>query len=169
MSFDLENYNLNCSATMSLTQQIAGQFREVYLNGTWVSTNLKTQLADVDWQMAAARVGSLNTIAALTFHLNYYMAGVLQVMRGGPLDISDKYSFDMPPIENQNDWEALMSQTWGNAENLAAFVEQMPEAQLHAVFVDPKYGNYHRNIHGMIEHGYYHLGQIVLIKKMLRG
>jgi hypothetical protein len=28
-----------------------------------------------------------------------------------------------------------------------------------------KYGNYYRNIHGIIEHIHYHLGQIVLIEK----
>ena len=34
-------------------------------------------------------------------------------------------------------------------------------------FVDEKYGTFQRNIEAMIEHSYYHLGQIVLIKKML--
>ena len=36
-------------------------------------------------------------------------------------------------------------------------------------FVDEKYGTYLRNIDGMIEHAYYHLGQVVLIKKLLEG
>ncbi|MGJ8593340.1 MAG: hypothetical protein ACSHXF_12375 [Aquaticitalea sp.] len=44
----------------------------------------------------------------------------------------------------------------------------MPDSQLNAVFVDAKYGTYLRNIDGMIEHSYYHLGQIVLIKKLLQ-
>ena len=43
----------------------------------------------------------------------------------------------------------------------------MSEEKLDEAFVDEKYGTYHRNIDGMIEHCYYHLGQIVLIKKML--
>jgi len=33
--------------------------------------------------------------------------------------------------------------------------------------VEEKYGNYQRNIDGMIEHSYYHLAQIVVIKKIL--
>ena len=41
----------------------------------------------------------------------------------------------------------------------------MPEEELNQVFVDEKYGTFHRNINALIEHGYYHLGQIVLIKK----
>ncbi len=44
-------------------------------------------------------------------------------------------------------------------------IEQLPESKLWETFSDEKYGNYYRNIHGIIEHIHYHLGQIVLIKK----
>ena len=45
----------------------------------------------------------------------------------------------------------------------------MPEERLDENFVDEKYGNYTRNIDGMIEHSYYHLGQISLIKKIINA
>ena len=45
----------------------------------------------------------------------------------------------------------------------------MPEEELSQGFVDEKYGTYSRNIDGMIEHSYYHLGQIVLIKKLINS
>ncbi|MCB0518315.1 MAG: DinB family protein [Lewinellaceae bacterium] len=152
---------------MSLSRQIAGQFKEVQLSGTWVATNLKTQLSDVTWEQATTKVGPLNTIAALAFHINYYVAGLVQVLEGGPLDIRDKYSFDMPPIHSQADWEKLLDKMWADAEKFASLVEQMPDERLWEGFVDEKYGNYYRNLLGMIEHSYYHLGQIVLIKKIL--
>lgn len=34
-------------------------------------------------------------------------------------------------------------------------------------FIDEKYGNYLRNIEGVTEHCYYHLGQISLIQKII--
>jgi hypothetical protein len=43
----------------------------------------------------------------------------------------------------------------------------MPNDKLDSVFVYEKYGSYRRNIDAIIEHAYYHLGQIVLIKKMI--
>ena len=153
---------------MKLTAQAARQFREVILDGKWVvGTNFKDQLEDVTWEEATTKVGSLNTIAALTFHVNYYIAGVLNVLNGGTLDIRDKYSFDFSPIESQEDWENLMNNMWRDAEQFADALEQMPDATLDEVFVDEKYGNYRRSIDAIIEHSYYHLGQIVLIKKML--
>ncbi len=119
------------------------------------------------WEQATTKIGSLNTIATLTFHIHYYIAGILQVLEGGTLDIRDKYSFDHPPYHSQADWEKLLNQLWYDSERFANLVEKMPDEKLNEAFVDEKYGNYFRNMDGMIEHSYYHLGQIVLIKKMI--
>jgi hypothetical protein len=43
----------------------------------------------------------------------------------------------------------------------------MNDNKLTESFVEEKYGTYYRNIDAMIEHSYYHLGQIVLLKKIL--
>lgn len=152
---------------MKLTKQIANHFREIHFGGNWTSVNLKESLADVNWQQASTQVYSFNTIAALVYHTNYYVSAVLKVLQGEPLHAKDKYSFDLPPIQSQEDWEKLLKKTWDDAGNFATLVEQLPESMLWKTFTDEKYGNYYRNIHGIIEHTHYHLGQIVLIKKLL--
>lgn len=152
---------------MPLSTQIANQFREVLLHGTWVATNYKAQLTDVKWEQANTKVKPLNTIAALTFHIDYYIVGLIQVFQGGILDIRDKYSFDAPRITSQTDWEERLQKLWSNAETLAYLIEQMDDAALMQPFVEEKYGNNYSNIQAMIEHCYYHLGQIVLIKKLI--
>ncbi|GAA4794839.1 hypothetical protein GCM10023231_24020 [Olivibacter ginsenosidimutans] len=43
----------------------------------------------------------------------------------------------------------------------------MTDSKFDEIFIDEQYGTYLRNIEGVIEHGYYHLGQIVLIKKLI--
>jgi uncharacterized damage-inducible protein DinB len=148
--------------------QIASRFREVILDGRWIAnTNFKDQISGLDWQQATTKIGDLNTIALLTFHIHYYIAGILNVFRGGTLDIRDKYSFAMPPLASQDDWDQMRARLWSDAEAFAAFVEKMPETQLDQVFVDEKYGTYRRNIDAMIEHAYYHLGQVTLLRKMV--
>lgn len=153
---------------MKGTYEIAKRFREVILNGTWIAnTNYKHQLADLNWEIATAKYDSLNTIAVLAQHIHYYIAGVKNVFKGGSLEIKDKYSFDFPPIQSQNEWESFLARFFNDAEEFASLIEQMSEEKLSEVFVDEKYGTYQRNIDGIIEHSYYHLGQIVLIKKLL--
>ena len=152
---------------MKLTEQIAKHLREIHFGGNWTSSNLKDKLADVTWQQATTQVYSFHTIATLVYHMNYYVSATLKVLLGGPLDAKDKYSFDLPPIRSQEDWEKLLDKTWTDAENFASLIERLPESALWENFVEEKYGNYYRCIHGPIEHCHYHLGQIVLIKKII--
>lgn len=61
-----------------------------------------------------------------------------------------------------------MDKTWADAEALASLIERLPEERLSEYFVDQKYGTYYRCLLGPIEHAYYHLGQIAMIKAMLQ-
>src|SRR5687768_11559588 len=125
---------------MNLPAQIARHFREVHFGGNWTSSDLKTNLADVTWQQATTQVYSFNTIAALTYHMNYFVAAVLKVLQGGPLDAHDKYSFDLPPVRSQEDWEKLLNKTWADAENFASLVKKLPEPKLWKNFSDKNMG-----------------------------
>ncbi|HNP23391.1 MAG TPA: DUF1572 domain-containing protein [Panacibacter sp.] len=152
---------------MNLSEHLAKHLREVYFGGNWTDVSLKEHVADLSWQQATTQVQSFNTIAKLVFHMNYYVSAALKVFRGGALDASDKYSFDLPPIQSEADWQSLLEKTWSEARLLAELVEQMPEQQLKEPFADGKYGNNFRNIEGVIEHVHYHLGQLVMLKKMI--
>jgi hypothetical protein len=152
---------------VNLSQQIAKHFREVHFGGNWTCSNFKDNLSDVNWQHATTQVYSFNTIATLTFHVNYFVNAAIMVLQGGTLNAHDKYSFTHPPINCQQDWEKLLNKNWADAEKFAALVEQLPESKLWENFSEKKYGTYYRNLHGIIEHAHYHLGQIALIKKIL--
>lgn len=154
---------------MKLAKSLSDRLKEVLTEGDWVTgTNFKNQIVNLDWQDATKRVHDLNSIADLTFHIHYYIAGVTKVLEGGTLEIKDKFSFDAPPIQSSEDWKNLTKQFCTDANKLIQLVEKMTDKQLYADFVAKQYGTYHRNIDVMIEHTYYHLGQVALIKKMIK-
>jgi len=155
---------------MKNSEFIATRLKEVLLDGKWIAnTNFKEQIESVTWQEAVQKVENLNTIALLTFHINYYLSGLLNVFRGGELKIRDKYSFDMPEIKSENEWKKLVSEFLSNSEKFIIEIEKLSDDDLQKPFVDVKYGTYLRNIEGVIEHSYYHLGQVSLIKKIIRS
>jgi uncharacterized damage-inducible protein DinB len=155
---------------MNESTAIANRFREILLNGMWVAnTNYKHELISLDYQTAVTTFDSLNSIALIAQHIHYYINGMLNVFKGGSLDIKDKYSFDFPVIESQKQWNDFLTRFWNDSEEFANLIEQMPNGKLKDVFTDEKYGTYQRNIDAMIEHSYYHLGQIVLLKKILQN
>ena len=150
------------------SHQLTLRIRELFLERKWIAnTNYKEQIESISWKQAIKQVNNLNSIALLTFHVNYYLGGVISVLNGGPLSIRDKFSFDIPPINSEADWKNLASNFIANAEEFAALVEKLDDHRLNQPFVDEKYGTYQRNIEGLIEHSYYHLGQISLIRKMI--
>jgi len=153
---------------MTLTKQIAKHLRDVHYGGNWTGVNLKETLADVSWQEATTKVHSFHPIATLVFHMNYYVDATLKVFHGGPLDAHDEFSFDHAPIESQQDWEALLEKAWSDTDELARLIEELPDEQLWQPFVEEKYGSYCRCLLGPIEHYHYHLGQISMIKSLLR-
>lgn len=149
---------------------MANRFREVILNGTWVAnTNFRHQLSQLPFDTVIKKVDGLNTIAILAQHIHYYIKGINKVLIGGTLDIRDKYSFDFPELRAESDWDNFLSLFWKDAEEFAGNIEKLSDEQLEDVFTDIKYGTFGRNIDCMIEHSYYHLGQIVLIRKLIEA
>ncbi|MCH5598326.1 DinB family protein [Niabella ginsengisoli] len=146
---------------------IANRLREVLLDGRWIAnTNYREQLLNTNWKQAVFQVDGLNTIAKLTFHINYYLQGILNAFATGKLEISDKFSFYLPPLNSEDDWQKLMNDFLKNAEKFVTEVEQMDDSKFDEPFIDEKYGSF-LNIEGVIEHSYYHLGQIVMINKLI--
>lgn len=154
---------------MSFSKLIAKHLHEIHFGGNWTVSSLKEQLEDVSWQEAITQVKGLNTIATLTYHVSYYVHVDLKVLKGGELNASDKESFKTPLIASEVDWQRMKERIWKEAEEFAAHIEQLSDEQLRADFVKADYGNYYRNLHGIIEHMHYHLGQIALIKKLIRS
>lgn len=152
--------------TRNLTS--ARRLREVLLDGHWIAnTNYKEQILTTNWKQATEIVHGLNSIAALTYHINYYLEGLLYAFENGKLIINDKYSFDLPQINSDAGWTNLVNEFLNNSEKFANKVEQMNDDIFDTTFMDEKYGSYLRNIEGVIEHSYYHLGQISLIRRLI--
>jgi len=157
------------SSKMNTINHLAKHFRELYFGNNWTETNLKSILNDVTWAEATHQVGSFNTITALVFHIHYFVGVALNVLEGNDLDGNDSLSFDVPEMISESDWKELIDTVWRDTEKFAAHVELMPNSKLWEPFWDEKYGNYYRNIQGIIEHSYYHMGQIVIIKELIRS
>ncbi|NJB84662.1 putative damage-inducible protein DinB [Lewinella marina] len=152
---------------MHLSKSLARHLRGAFDGDNWTAVGFHDKLADVNWKQATTRLGDHNTIAAIVYHVGYYFMGITSVLRGGPLEIRDKYSFDHPPITDEDDWQKLLEDTYAHVVTFTNLVEAMPDERLTEVFVDEKYGTYFRNLTGVLEHSFYHLGQISLLKKLI--
>lgn len=152
-----------------IANQIAKHMKSVFFGGNWTDVNFKDTLADVKLDEVNVKIHDFNTIASLTAHSSYYIYVISRVLDGQPLEGKDKESFDHPSFKDQQDWDAYVGQIFHDASKLAGQISNLSDQQLTEDFTNEKYGNYFRNLIGMIEHTHYHLGQIVLIKKLIRA
>ena len=73
---------------MKLNEYLANRLKEIFTEGKWVlGTNFKEQIIDLNWNRATQKIDGFNTIADLTFHIDYYIDGVAKVLKGGTLEI----------------------------------------------------------------------------------
>jgi len=154
---------------MNTSEQIAKHLHEVYFGGNWTTTNLQEVLSDVNWKEATNKIQDFNTIATLAYHVNYFSKTVSEFLEGKPFNSKDAESFIHPSINSEEDWNQLIVAILQDGKRFSELIAQLPEEKLDQSFVDEKYGIYYRNLHGIIEHIHYHLGQMVIIKKLIRN
>jgi uncharacterized damage-inducible protein DinB len=152
---------------MKMGIALSNRFKEVMLNGTWVAnTNFTLALSNSPLSLALYKLNESNSVGTLAQHIHYYIKGLLQVFEGGALTIKDIHSFDFATIRVQEQWDEFIALFFKDCVQFATYVAEMTNEKIESDFIRPEYGNYARNIEAMIEHAYYHLGQIVLLKKL---
>jgi len=87
-----------------VAQKLAQDLEGIFFGGNWTVSAVNQHMEDVDWEMAQKKVGNLNSIAALFYHLNYYVFTALVVLKDGKIIGSDKESFEVPPVTSDEDW-----------------------------------------------------------------
>lgn len=153
---------------MTTSEHLAQHFKQVYFGGNWTVSCLKSLLDDVTLDEAIVHYKELNSIATLSFHIHYFVQVATKVLEGGPLEGNDKLSFDPPNFQNEQEWNAYKKQLLKEGEQFVESIQQLDDIQLNEYFTAEKFGTYFRNINGIIEHTHYHLGQIAIIKKLIR-
>jgi uncharacterized damage-inducible protein DinB len=153
---------------MKITELIAQHITEVFEGGNWTEVNIKDTLADVSYKEATTVTrASSNTIASLVHHLSFYNDVVMQRLSGIDPVIGEANGFDVAPIENENDWLKLKERNMLSAQQLVSAVREFPEVKVFEVTVTG-HSTYYKTLHGIAEHAHYHLGQIVLLRKLTR-
>lgn len=155
---------------MSVSEAIAQHLLDIHFGENWTDSWITKNLEDVSRKEAIqVTAGSVNTIASLLYHITFYNKVVEQRLKGTDPYINEANGFDLPVIHSDEDWEALKAANLQSARDLAALIRNIPDARLQQpVLKAPGSSSYYRQLHGVIEHAHYHLGQIVILKHIIR-
>ena len=154
---------------MKTTEFIAQHLIEVFEGGNWTDVSMNATLRDINYKEATTVTkASYNTIAALVYHISFYNEIVLKRLQGINPAIGNANGFDLPSTKNEHDWIKLKERCFQSVHALAAAVIKFPEEKLSELTVTG-HSTHYKALHGVVEHAHYHLGQIVLLKKLVKN
>ncbi len=148
---------------MKLTETIAQHFYEVHYGGNWTDASVKDALDGVTWKQASHKIRNANTIALLLFHMNFYNMVVYDRLVGVKRHFEHEESLKAE-LHNEEDWQQLQDTYFANVAKIHQAILQFDESNL---FEEKTKNTPYKNLHGLIEHIHYHLGQINLLKKLV--
>lgn len=151
---------------MTKAAALSQHIHEFYEGNNWTWSSLREHVNSVSWKDAVTQVDDCNTIAVLVYHITYYIKAVTDRIAKRPSHANQSMSLTHPPIESEEDWQQLVNDAFRAGDEFATLVKGLAEADFD-LLVSEEHGSYYRNIQGVLEHNYYHLGQIVLLKKLI--
>ena|ERR1700759_5391407 len=152
---------------MNILDAIAAHINDVYNGENWTDVSIADTIKDVSWQRAQQQtIGSKNTIASLLHHIYYWNRIMLERVKGNNPSVPNTNGFDVNELKNENDWNALKETTRQSFIKLADAVKNFPQEKLFETSPTGK-SSYYKNLQGIVEHAHYHLGQMVILKKLL--
>lgn len=154
---------------LQVSKLISTHLKEAFEGNNWSEVNVRDTVKDITFPEAVTKTkASPNTIAALLYHMTFYNKAVHERLLGREPQINAANGFDMPPLTSEADWEHVKNEAFSAAEKLAEAICIFPDEKLMDQ-VPPGKGSFYKKFHGVIEHNYYHLGQIVILKNLLRN
>ncbi|GAO44050.1 DinB family protein [Flavihumibacter petaseus] len=151
------------------TQHLADNLLSFAEGGNWTDVSLLETLQTVSLEEAlTVTPGSPNTIAGLVSHLLYWNQILLQRLAGENPEIPDSNGFDLRIPGNETEWQDLIREAHESFKALGYAMEEFPEQNLDTNTKD-RHSTYRHNFFGIVEHAYYHLGQIVILKHLVKA
>ena len=150
-------------------ERIADQLKRAFDGEAWHGPSLKEALEGVTARQAVARpIAGAHSIWELVAHIAGWEGVVARRLTGEAVGEPIEGDFPNAPSEvSEADWAAFVTRVKDAHDRLVAQVAALTEADLRKRIEDKPYPAW-MMAHGVVGHSLYHVGQIVLMKKMVR-
>lgn len=152
---------------MSEIRRIASQLRRAFDGEAWHGPGVMELLRGVSAAQAAARpLAGAHSIWEIALHVCAWEAEVLRRLNGESRDLSGDANW--PPVTDTGDaaWQRCVEALEAGHTALRERVKTLTDAQLNETVPGQPYDVYFM-LHGVIQHGLYHAGQIGILKSAL--
>jgi uncharacterized damage-inducible protein DinB len=132
----------------------------------WIEVVILHSLEGLEPRDAAKNIAGLNSIWQIVHHMTCWRQTLLERLQGEKVPSPpDNYFITITDVSSQA-WEQLLEALKASQKALLAYLSE--DIDMDEKPAPSTYTRYEL-LQGVLQHDAYHLGQIILIKKMLQG
>lgn len=150
--------------------RIRGLLAQIFQGEPWVGNNLSTTLDQVSASDAATHwLTEAHSIWEIVLHLKAWRSFLLHKLKGDQhfnIEQGEPEDWPTPPEATEEAWQQTLQDLTQNQAEISDLLENWQDEQLESTVPGRPY-SFYTLIHGIIQHDYYHIGQISLIKKQI--
>ncbi|HMJ48300.1 MAG TPA: DinB family protein [Ferruginibacter sp.] len=153
---------------MKERKRIAKLFKELYAGDPWIDVTIINVLQNITPEDAVRKVlPPLNSIWEIVAHMVSWRENVLKRVKGKIMKSPADNYFSPLTDTSPAAWKALLKKLDASQTKWINLLRKFNEKEFSTIY-PPNNRNYYGNIHGIIQHDAYHLGQIVILAKALK-
>lgn len=132
----------------------------------WLDISLLPTVALISAEDAARKIGKLNSIWQIVYHLACWREALLLRIKNKKPSIPENNFFEEIESTSEEAWQTLLQRLEDSQSALIRYLDGKSDIEWDK---KPSGGNYtsFELMQSILQHDAYHLGQIVLIRKML--
>ncbi len=154
----------------SIINHITSRLHAVAEGSPWFGLSVKEALDGIDHEQAVQRINAQHNIAEILNHINQWKKFSLEKTAGDTqFDIVLNSDQDWKKTDRltAREWQSLRDLYFEINADLIDAIQHVKKDWLDQTVPDRKY-NFADLFHGIIDHDIYHLGQIIIIYKMIK-
>lgn len=149
------------------SERISKMFVDLYAGNPWIEVTIADTLKHITADMAYKKpAAGINSIWEIVNHLISWRTTILKRLQGSIIPSPPNNYFEPVKDKSQEAWEATLERLNKSQSDWEELLPKLSEEKYDEFY--PNYGySVCEFVNGIIQHDAYHLGQIVLIKKLL--
>ncbi len=152
---------------MKETNRIVKLFEDLYNGSPWIDVTIMNTLKNISAEQAAKKVApERNSIWQIVNHMIAWRENVLIRIQGNEIVTPNNNYFTEIEKVSETGWQKALERLENSQHQWIAFLKTFEESQFEKIYAKNKM-SYYEHIHGILQHDAYHLGQIVLLSKLI--
>ncbi len=145
--------------------QLIKLFKDHFDGLPWLDINIIDTLKNMSAQQAATRKADHNSIWQIVNHMIHWRKANLQRVNGIITPAPNNNFVDDLHEVSDGAWKSALDKLEQSQKDILDFLANADAQTLNKIYA-PNGFTYYEHLQGILQHDAYHLGQIVLLKKM---